>query len=106
MGAVPISASELFRDVGLSCAGRTRWGDEVPTDDPGVYVVTLSDDPERNAGLLPQAPITVSLVRQWIERVPTFKFDGVLRPDPKEVAAFIARFWLPDESIVYVGKGK
>jgi hypothetical protein len=101
---VPIAVANLFGRVGLAVMGSVRWGSPVPTDAPGVYAVAMSNDPARNAGLLPKAPVSVAIVRQWIERVPAFTFDEKLRPSATAVANFIAGFWLPDESIVYIGK--
>jgi hypothetical protein len=43
-------------------------------------------------------------VTNWIARVPTFRFNNAMQPSPQDVATFLARFWLPDENIVYIGK--
>jgi hypothetical protein len=101
---VPIAAADLFDRIGLKIKDSARWGDPVACTKPGVYAVSLGGNPHRNAGLLPEAPLSVGLVREWIEYVPTFTFDGKPRPSPSAVAAFIKQFWLPDESILYIGK--
>lgn len=101
---MPITAANLFASVGLTITGKARWGQSIPCDDPGVYAVCLSDDPARNAQLLLTAPLCPIVVREWVEYVPTFALNGRLRPDPQDVASFLARSWLPDENIVYIGK--
>jgi hypothetical protein len=101
---MPIAASQLFDQIGLEIKGIVRWGSPVPCKSSGVYAVSLCDDPERNAGLIPKAPVSNALVGRWIRYVPTFSFDGKPRPSPPIVAAFLASMWLPDESIVYLGK--
>jgi hypothetical protein len=101
---VPIAAADLFDRIGLKIKESAPWGAPVACTKPGVYAVSLSGNPRRNAGLPPEAPVSVALVQEWIEYVATFTFDGKPRPSPSAVAAFIKQFWLPDESILYIGK--
>ena len=42
------------------------------------------------------------LVAHWIERVPTLTLDGA-RPTQRELAVRMGEFWLPDETVVYIG---
>ncbi|MGH3114417.1 MAG: transcription elongation factor GreA, partial [Gaiellaceae bacterium] len=51
---------------------------------------------------LPKAPIELTKVGKWIERVATLRLDGE-RPTSKALAARIAAFWLPVETVLYVG---
>ena len=101
---MPTSVFPLFAACGLSITGQTLWNTSPDCTDACVYAVCLSGDPKRNAGLLDCAPIDENLLRAWIAHVPTFSFDGRLRPDASEVAAFLQGFWLPDENILYIGK--
>ena len=101
---MPIAVADLFHAVGLKVKDSRPWGAPVPCISPGVYAVSLSANPTRNAGLLPEAPVSLKLVREWVEYVPMLTFDGKPRPSPAAVATFIKQFWLPDESILYVGK--
>jgi hypothetical protein len=100
---MPISAADLFAQVGLVVKGPTSWGADVRCNAPGVYAVSLSADCEHNDGLLDVAPVSASLIQAWIDRVPRFRFNGRRPPDARNVAEFIQRFWLPDESILYIG---
>jgi hypothetical protein len=52
---------------------------------------------------LTEAPIDPEKVAAWIARVPTLRLDG-RRPDAAAVVERLRSFWLPDESIVYIGK--
>src|SRR5512135_2815420 len=90
-----LDAPSLLRSVGLMPDGPVRWGRPVPAAGPGVYVIELPAP-------APAAPIELTRVGSWIERVPDLRLDGA-RPSSKELAARIARYWLPDQVVLYVG---
>jgi transcription elongation factor GreA len=60
-----------------------------------VYLVEL-------VAPVPRAPIDLSFVGRWIDRVPTLTIDGE-RPVGKELAARLAAFWLSNHTVLYVG---
>jgi transcription elongation factor GreA len=90
-----MNAAELLRAVGLLADGPVVWGRPVPPGGPGVFVVELSTP-------LPRAPIELTQVGKWIERVPGLMLDGE-RPTSKALAARLGTFWLPSQSVVYIG---
>lgn len=51
---------------------------------------------------LPRAPIELTRVGKWLERVASLTLDGE-RPTSKALAARLAAFWLPSQPVVYVG---
>jgi transcription elongation factor GreA len=51
---------------------------------------------------LPSAPIDVARVGKWIERVETLRLDGA-RPTSRALAARLASFWLPSQTVLYIG---
>jgi len=85
-----------MRELGVLVDGPVLWGRHVPSRSAGVYVIELPEP-------LRAAPIDVTAVGRWLERVPTLALDGS-RPTPHELAAQLGRFWLPAEQIVYVGR--
>jgi transcription elongation factor GreA len=89
------SAAGLLAGVGLLADGPVVWGRPVPARGPGVYIVELPAP-------LPKAPIEVTRVGKWIERVETLLLDGE-RPTSKALIARMASFWLPEETVLYVG---
>jgi hypothetical protein len=101
---MPIAPADLFARVGLTIKSAVPWGQKVPCDGPGVYAVCLSGDASRNSPVSPQAPLSLDRVREWIEYVPTFTLDGKAGPSAVAVARCLQTFWLPDETILYVGK--
>jgi transcription elongation factor GreA len=75
--------------------GPVPWGRAVPARRSGVFVVELPAP-------LPSAPIELTRVGKWIERVPTLTLDGA-RPTSRALTARLASFWLSSEVILYVG---
>jgi transcription elongation factor GreA len=90
-----MNAAELLREVGLLADGPVVWGRPVPAGGAGVFVVELTTP-------LPRAPIELSLVGKWIERVPDLALQGE-RPTSKALATRLGAFWLPSQSVVFIG---
>lgn len=90
-----MSAADLLKAVGLHSGGSVIWRSRIPCDAPGVYVVSTPQP-------LAEAPIDTAQVRAWIDRVATMAVDG--KPATSEaVESRLREFWIPDESIVYIG---
>src|SRR6266540_3051192 len=88
-------APELIRSTGLLADGPAQLGRRVPASGPGIYVVEL-------AVASPTAPIDLARIGSWIERVPGLRLDGE-RPNPKALAARLASFWLPGQTVLFIG---
>ena len=91
----PPTAASLLRDVGLLADGPLPWGRQIPARGPGVYVIEL-------AAPLVTAPIELTRVGKWLERVPDLLLDGH-RPSSRALAARLASFWLPGQVVLYIG---
>jgi transcription elongation factor GreA len=94
--ASPRSAVALLRSLDLMSDGPTRWGEPVRSRAPGVLLV-------ETAARLDTAPIDITAVKAWTERVPALRLDGE-RPTPTQLLERLASFWLPQETVVYVGR--
>ena len=95
MTAKAISAAALLNGVGLMADGPVRWDRPVPASGPGLYIVEM-------AAPLPDAPIELTKVGKWLERVDTLRLDGA-RPTSKTLAARLASLWLPNATVLYIG---
>lgn len=93
--ALPLGAAELIRSVGLRADGPVTWGRPVPSASPGVYLVEWPEP-------LQDAPVELTLVGKWLERLPGLRLDGK-RPTSREVAARLHGFWLPGQTVLYLG---
>ena len=90
-----VDAASLLRSVGLLADGPAAWGRPIPAHGPGVFVIELPT-PQTTA------PIELTRVGKWIERVETLQLDGT-RPTSRALAARLASFWLPSQAVLYVG---
>ncbi len=72
-----------------------RWGQPVPARKPGIYVVELGAS-------LPTAPLELSLVGKWLERLPGLALDG-RRPTSRALQERLASLWWPDARVLYAG---
>ena len=95
MRRMDLTAPGLLRDVGLLADGPVPWGRPVPAVGPGVFLVEL---PAPRA----TAPIELTRVGKWLERVDSLRLDGE-RPTSRVLAARLAAFWLPSQVVLYVG---
>lgn len=89
------TARELLAGLGLLADGPVLWGAPLRSGRPGVFVVEL-------AAPLAEAPIDFGALRTWLERVPGLRLDGAT-PTPHELAASLRRWWLPGETVLYIG---
>ncbi len=89
-------AADLMRSLGLDVDGPVRWGTLPTSRAAGVFVV-------ETATPLPVAPIDLTAVRRWLERVPELRLDGE-RPTQTLLAQRLASFWVPGQMLLYVGR--
>ncbi len=94
---MPNSVCELFDAVGIPLGGSNEWGEPIDEDRPGVYIVALTGDPCR------EAPLDLNQIERWRDQMPLLTLDGK-RPALDELVQRLHSFWLPDESILYIGK--
>jgi len=101
---MPSSVAELFNSANITRQGAVPWDDPVPIKSPGVYVVSMSENPGSLGGASPEAPLQLEAIEKWLEKVPLIELDGQLNPSPRGIFSRLQSFWLPDENIVYIGK--
>ena len=94
----PKSAPDLLRSVGLLADGPGQWGRPVAAPGPGVFVVEL-------VAALPNAPTELTRVGKWIERVASLRLDGE-RPSSRALTSRLASFWLPSQTVLYIGRSE
>ena len=104
--SMPTTVADLFANAGLRFDGPVRWSQPIGNERPGVYVVSLSNKPDEHLGLQPVPSIALERVAGWIARVPSIELDGARISAAEVIAQRLAEFWLPDESILYIGMTK
>jgi transcription elongation factor GreA len=93
--AATINGHDLLRSLGQTIEGPVLWGRPVPSKLPGVFLVELPA-PQ------PKVAIDPNAIREWLGRVPDLRLDGK-RPSVAELQSRLASYWLPNQSILYVG---
>ena len=101
---MPITVNQLLEYHDLRLLKIIQWGQAVNTEREGIYIVSLSDDPNANNGISNNAPISSNIINKWILKVDGFKVDNLLTYDSNQVIERLSKFWLPDENILYIGK--
>ena len=84
---------------------KVKWGIPVKTQEEGVYIVSLSSDPNENITMkLP--PFNIVLLKEWIEKREYFILDGAkcYANDVSSITNRLSKFWISDENILYIGK--
>lgn len=99
------SIKELVEKVGLSPAKiqSVKWNTPINCKSEGVYIVSLSDSAEGSV-TMEEFPISMDILRRWIEKLGYFTVDGKETKDTGIIKNRLAEFWLTDESILYIGK--
>lgn len=97
------TVKQLFDKFDISDFNQVKWGTKFHEKEQGVYVVSTSSKPDSHLGLTIQPNFDDKQIELWVNKLSTFQVDGV----PATVANVKTRlteFWLPDESILYIGK--
>lgn len=89
------TATDLLSALDLMLDGPAVWGAPVRSPRPGVFVVELPEP-------IAEPPIDHTVLRQWLERVPTLTVDGAT-PTPRDLALRLGAYWLPGETVLYIG---
>lgn len=99
---MPTSVAEAFASAGLARQAVVKWGTRPTTSSSGVYVVALTSSLDDVAATLSRPPLASYAFEAWLSRCPDLTLDGI-RPSVDQLKRRIEGFWLPDETIVYVG---
>ena len=97
-----ISPADVLAAHGVPVRDSVPWGVRIRHAVAGVYIVGRHRDPTDRTGLA-QAPIDPAALREWMVRVPGLRLRG--EPvEPEALAAHLAQWWLPNTSVLYIGK--
>lgn len=99
---MPVSIESLFNAAKLTASGCVGWGEQIPSDHPGVYIVSTTQDVQTVNDGWKDYPYSLAAIGQLLETCPDLSID--LRPATAHtLAERLGRFWLPDDSVLYVG---
>ena len=101
---MPTTINEMLKAFQLPQAKGVQWGEPITCQDEGIYIVSLSNNPNANDGIMKEAPISKPVIQKWLQKVDGFELDKKHTDDPDEIINRLSQFWLPDENIIYIGK--
>lgn len=103
---MPTTITKLLKQNGLPLSGKVKWGESIDSRSCGFYIVALTNQEEKLE--FTDKPIfNDNAIKQWIELI---KSGGKQILLGEKVATLtdikqrLQNFWLPDETIVYIGK--
>lgn len=95
------SVADLFVHANVPHAGVVRWGNAVPLDAPGVYVVSTSADADEHSGP-PDCPLDLTAIDALLRARPEATVDGTAAT-PALIADRLRAMWPSGEPVVYIG---
>lgn len=101
---MPTTINQLIGEFNLPAVKRVKWNERIPIEDEGVYIVSLSDNPDLNNGIMKNIPISKEIIEKWIKKVNGFELDKIKTFDSNKIIERLSQFWIPDENIIYIGK--
>lgn len=100
---MPSTVSQLIDAADLSWRGVVPWGTRPDLSQSGVYVVTLTENTETVEGLLSTCPIDPAMLQSLVDVRPEVRLDANAC-NARELGDRICQFWLPDETVLYIGQ--
>lgn len=103
---MPSTVKGLLRSVKLDAdqIKTVKWRLPLDETSSGVYIISTSSSIEAADGTLSYAPLDNEKLEFWINKVGTIQIDGIRGVSPSQLKARLNKFWLGDESILYIGK--
>lgn len=96
------TVSALAASAALELGPPVPWGELPPCDSPGVYLIALDRDAQSTEHAVQQCPIDLQEVSALLSVRKDLTVDGI-RPNAAQLAARISSFWIPSETVVYIG---
>lgn len=100
---MPTTVKRLFIELSINNIHQVKWGTSFNERGEGIYIVSTSKDPSNHLVLSPSPAFDENQISLWISKLPNFKIDGI-KVNSHTLKERLSKFWMPDESILYIGK--
>ena len=94
---------QLLNHFNLLDFEKVKWGTIFNELKQGVYVAATSDNPDQHLGKTDKPNFDDQQIKLWLSKVRDFEIDGIAAT-LTNLKNRLTDFWLPDESILYIGK--
>ena len=102
---MPTSISSLAHHHGLELVPAVSWGSQNLKNEYGVYIISTSSDPDYLPTSDTPVKFDLNQIQLWLKNAPQIRLDG-RTPTINELIQNFKRCWLPNETIVYMGKAE
>lgn len=102
---MPTTIKQLVEESGLSSTNikEVKWNTTIDCKEEGVYIISLSERADVNQNVT-KFPISMTILKIWIKKLDYFTIDENTTQDANVIKNRLEEFWIPDESILYIGK--
>lgn len=103
---MPTTVENLFDHFGLTLHGQTRWGQRIRFKKCGFYVVALSDKFDQST-CSNKPELNNEEIVKWINVINSGGKSIIIDKVVADLASIrnrLEQLWLPDETILYIGK--
>lgn len=101
---MPLTINKLFEIITTEKVYKVKWETAPHFNIPGVYAVSLSDNPDENLNIMPTPSFDVHQTLAWIKTCPKIQMDDAKVSNFKLLQERLAQFWFHNENIFYIGK--
>ena len=99
---MPVTVKDIFNKVGLQPSEAIKWRSTLPTDENGVYIISLSANASRNIGIQKTCEINDAVFEKWKMFSPELNVSGNLTK--QIIKTELNKYWKPKENILYIGE--
>ncbi len=99
-----VSVNQLFKQVKLKGEGPIKWGDLIQAKGNGVYIISLSSDPNSIKSPKVKFEINKEVFTFWQRQAPDLKINDKLVSSIDQIRIYLKRHWKPNEHILYIGE--
>lgn len=75
---MPTTVTQLFRNFDISDIQQIKWGTTFNETKQGVYVISLSSNPDKHLDISNVPLFSKTQIALWINKLPDFLIDGLL----------------------------
>lgn len=100
---MPTTVKDLFEQHQIKNLKQIQWGTKFSDNETGIYIISTSNQPDQHLCLTDEPIFDDNQINHWINKLDCFLIDNE-PPTIQNIKARLTQFWLPDESILYIGK--
>lgn len=101
---MPVTVYELFDQFNIDIEGRVNWRTQVDETGAGIYIVSTSDDPIQNNGIIERPLFALEVVNAWRAHAENMRLNNQVMPTTEQIISELSTHWHNNENILYIGK--